>query len=95
MELLKSRAATFPVSAVRQGGDPARFVAWFRRRCAVREHPPASWKTCGWKPGDQLQDAGMKTSKLRSERPQWSRLVTIAHVTCAQSRLPPACLTWI
>jgi len=39
-----THAAMFPltgaVSALRQGGDPARFLAWFRRRCAVREHPP-------------------------------------------------------
>ncbi|MFD4675525.1 phosphotransferase [Lentzea sp. NPDC058450] len=39
-----THAAMFPltgaVSALRQGGDPARFLAWFRRRCSVREHPP-------------------------------------------------------
>ena len=40
-----AHATMFPltgaVSALRQGGDPAKFLAWFRRRCAVREHPPA------------------------------------------------------
>ncbi|MFD4639710.1 phosphotransferase [Lentzea sp. NPDC058436] len=39
-----THAAMFPltgaVSALRQDGDPARFLAWFRRRCALREHPP-------------------------------------------------------
>ncbi|WP_394613536.1 aminoglycoside phosphotransferase family protein [Lentzea sp. JNUCC 0626] len=39
-----THAAMFPltgaVSALLQGGDPARFLAWFRRRCSVREHPP-------------------------------------------------------
>lgn len=42
----RTHAAMFPltgaVSVLRQGGDPAKFLAWFRRRCAVREHPPAS-----------------------------------------------------
>lgn len=42
----RTHAAMFPltgaVSAIRQRSDPARFLAWFRRRCAVREHPPAS-----------------------------------------------------
>lgn len=42
----RTHAAMFPltgaVSALRQDADPARFLAWFRRRCAVREHPPAS-----------------------------------------------------
>lgn len=45
-ERAPTHAAMFPltgaVSAIRQHGDPARFLAWFRRRCAVREHPPAS-----------------------------------------------------
>jgi aminoglycoside phosphotransferase (APT) family kinase protein len=45
-ERARTHAAMFPltgaVSALRQGGDPAKFLAWFRRRCAVREHPPAS-----------------------------------------------------
>lgn len=45
-ERARTHAAMFPltgaVSVVRQGGDPARFLAWFRRRCAVREHPPTS-----------------------------------------------------
>lgn len=45
-ERSRTHAAMFPltgaVSALRQGGDPAKFLAWFRRRCAVREHPPAS-----------------------------------------------------
>lgn len=40
----RTHAAMFPltgaVSAILQHGDPARFLAWFRRRCAVREHPP-------------------------------------------------------
>jgi aminoglycoside phosphotransferase (APT) family kinase protein len=39
-----THAAMFPLtgaaSALRHGGDPARFLAWFRRRCALREHPP-------------------------------------------------------
>ncbi|MGW6448518.1 phosphotransferase [Lentzea sp. NPDC055074] len=42
----RAHAAMFPltgaVSAIRGRSDPARFLAWFRRRCAVREHPPAS-----------------------------------------------------
>ncbi|MDT7787251.1 MAG: hypothetical protein QOF58_5670 [Pseudonocardiales bacterium] len=41
-----THAAMFPltgaVSALRQGADPAKFLAWFRRRCAVRQHPPTS-----------------------------------------------------
>ncbi|HEX7307253.1 phosphotransferase [Lentzea sp.] len=41
-----THAAMFPltgaVSAVLRDGDPARYLAWFRRRCAVREHPPLS-----------------------------------------------------
>lgn len=45
-ERARTHAAMFPltgaVSAIRQGGDPTKFLAWFRRRCAVREHPPAS-----------------------------------------------------
>ncbi|MEU3646237.1 phosphotransferase [Lentzea sp. NPDC034063] len=45
-ERARTHAAMFPltgaVSTLRQGGDPAKFLAWFRRRCAVREHPPAS-----------------------------------------------------
>lgn len=45
-ERARTHAAMFPltgaVSALRQGGDPAKFLAWFRRRCEVREHPPAS-----------------------------------------------------
>ncbi|WP_346133877.1 phosphotransferase [Lentzea roselyniae] len=45
-ERARTHAAMFPltgaVSEIRQGGDPARFLAWFRRRCAVREHPPTS-----------------------------------------------------
>lgn len=45
-EWARTHAAMFPltgaVSAIRQGGDPTKFLAWFRRRCAVREHPPAS-----------------------------------------------------
>jgi aminoglycoside phosphotransferase (APT) family kinase protein len=45
-ERARTHAAMFPltgaVSTVRQGGDPEKFLAWFRRRCAVREHPPAS-----------------------------------------------------
>ncbi|WP_086663530.1 phosphotransferase [Lentzea kentuckyensis] len=45
-ERARTHAAMFPltgaVSALRQAGDPAKFLAWFRRRCAVREHPPAS-----------------------------------------------------
>lgn len=45
-ERARTHAAMFPltgaVSALRQGADPAKFLAWFRRRCAVREHPPAS-----------------------------------------------------
>ena len=44
-----THAAMFPltgaVSALRQGSDLASFLAWFRRRCAVREHPPTSQKT--------------------------------------------------
>ncbi|MFD9698406.1 phosphotransferase [Lentzea sp. NPDC059081] len=39
-----THAAMFPLtgaaSTIRQGQDPERFLAWFRRRCAVREHPP-------------------------------------------------------
>lgn len=45
-ERARTHAAMFPLtgaaSALRQDGDPERFLAWFRRRCAVREHPPAS-----------------------------------------------------
>jgi aminoglycoside phosphotransferase (APT) family kinase protein len=45
-ERARTHAAMFPltgaVSALRQNSDPAKFLAWFRRRCAVREHPPAS-----------------------------------------------------
>ncbi|WP_189255828.1 phosphotransferase [Lentzea flava] len=45
-ERARTHAAMFPltgaVAALRQGADPAKFLAWFRRRCAVREHPPAS-----------------------------------------------------
>ncbi|MET8757819.1 phosphotransferase [Lentzea sp. NPDC004782] len=45
-ERARTHAAMFPltgaVSAIRRGGDPAKFLAWFRRRCALREHPPAS-----------------------------------------------------
>ncbi|MET9227266.1 aminoglycoside phosphotransferase family protein [Lentzea sp. NPDC003310] len=45
-ERARTHAAMFPltgaVSALLQDSDPARFLAWFRRRCAVREHPPAS-----------------------------------------------------
>ncbi|WP_196777695.1 phosphotransferase [Lentzea aerocolonigenes] len=41
-----THAAMFPltgaVSMISHGGDPAKFLAWFRRRCAVREHPPTS-----------------------------------------------------
>ncbi|HEX8864286.1 MAG TPA: phosphotransferase [Lentzea sp.] len=41
-----THAAMFPltgaVSVIRQGGDPAKFLAWFHRRCAVREHPPGA-----------------------------------------------------
>ncbi|WP_329787563.1 hypothetical protein V1227_22580 [Lentzea sp. DG1S-22] len=44
-----THAAMFPltgaVSALRQGSDPASFLAWFHRRRAVREHPPTSGKT--------------------------------------------------
>jgi aminoglycoside phosphotransferase (APT) family kinase protein len=44
-ERARTHAAMFPLtgaaSALRQGGDPAKHLAWFRRRCAVREHPPA------------------------------------------------------
>lgn len=45
-ERARTHAAMFPltgaVSTLRQGGDPAKFLDWFRRRCAVREHPPSS-----------------------------------------------------
>ncbi|MEV6237908.1 phosphotransferase [Lentzea sp. NPDC051838] len=41
-----THAAMFPltgaVSVIAQGGDPEKFLAWFRRRCAVREHPPGA-----------------------------------------------------
>lgn len=41
-----THAAMFPltgaVAALRERQDPERFLAWFRRRCAVREHPPGS-----------------------------------------------------
>jgi hypothetical protein len=44
-ERARTHAAMFPLtgaaSTLRQGGDPAKFLASFRRRCAVREHPPA------------------------------------------------------
>ncbi|WP_176946776.1 phosphotransferase [Lentzea fradiae] len=45
-ERARTHAAMFPltgaVAALRQDQDPERFLAWFRRRCAVREHPPSS-----------------------------------------------------
>ncbi len=45
-ERARAHAAMFPLtgaaSAMLQGADPEKFVEWFRRRCAVREHPPAS-----------------------------------------------------
>ncbi|MFD5826708.1 phosphotransferase family protein [Lentzea sp. NPDC060358] len=41
-----THAAMFPLtgaaSAIRQDVAPDRFLAWFRRRCAVRQHPPTS-----------------------------------------------------
>ncbi|GAB2857664.1 hypothetical protein GCM10027200_67470 [Lentzea nigeriaca] len=44
-ERARTHAAMFPltgaVAVLRLGADPAKFLAWFRRRCAVREHPPA------------------------------------------------------
>ncbi|MEV6713434.1 hypothetical protein AB0M48_15510 [Lentzea sp. NPDC051208] len=47
-ERARTHAAMFPLTgavfAILQHSDPARFLAWFRRRCAVREPPRADWR---------------------------------------------------
>lgn len=43
-ERARTHAALFPLSgaagALLQGEYPDKYLVWFRRRCAVREHPP-------------------------------------------------------
>ncbi len=45
-ERAKVHAALFPLEGATgtllQGAPPDRYLAWFRRRCAVREHPPGA-----------------------------------------------------